>query len=494
MAASLDELLVERTLEDELNSLLGVLQSKGFPVSDYLPGGAAHTVFLATAFGLADFSKLLPLVAAGGFATLAKDLEDPVWLDLIAEFGYDIQRARATFTRQVCRVSCLGGFGPKTVNPGFVVQSPATGNRYIYQGGIGVVVGDASFSDIEFTAEFSGAKYGDGADTITRVITPLSGLSVNNPNRKFGGIDAANAAKKNSANQGSGTVTPSAAGTPALTRFYTVIVIASGQAGASGSVQVSYEQGGTKTTLPTQTPIPTTYAGAGDGVTLTFANGAGSGFSAGDLHTFTTPGSPVTSAGTDDETQESLYLRCIGRWPSLSENIVADKYEAWIRQCSIDNALGVEKMRIRPSTTVAGQTDILVATAAGAPAGIATLQNYVNARDGITDAAEVKAASEDPITLAGTITVHAAQIDAVKAAADENWTDYLLDLPIGGDTSTGSPGVVRLAELVEAIMKAGAIDHSGLQLNGAATNYALATDAVATIDNVPSALTFLTVA
>ncbi len=69
MAASLTELLVEKTKEQEYQAFLSVLASKGYPVTDYAPGAASQTLLEAFAFALADFSKLLPQVAAGGTAT-----------------------------------------------------------------------------------------------------------------------------------------------------------------------------------------------------------------------------------------------------------------------------------------------------------------------------------------------------------------------------------------------------------------------------------------
>jgi hypothetical protein len=496
VAATLTELLVERTKEDEFQSLLSTLQAKGFPVSDWLPGSAARTTFEAFAYELADFSALLPSLSKGGFAVLAAELADPVWLDLIAEQFYDLERARATFTVQVCRFSCTTGLGPQTINDGFVVRAPATGNRYIYKGGAGQVVPDGGSVDVQMTAESAGAKYADGANTITETVSSLPGVTVNNPAGKFGGIETTGIAKRNVSNTGSGTVTPSAAGTPAATRFYTITIIAAGDVGA-GTVRIKYEQAGVTTTLADITPIPASTAAVGDGVTITFNTGTGTDFVTGDIHTFQTPGTPIQTAGTDDETNAALLSRLLGRWPSLSLNVVADKYVAWIQQASIDNALGIAKITVRPSTTIAGQASILVATEAGAVAGgaVSTLQDYINARDGVVDAGEVISAAAQAVTLTGTVTVKASQMVAVKAAADDNWREYIQALPIGGDTSTGSPGVVRLSELVQALMDAGAIDYSGLQLNGAAANLALTNAQVATIAAGPStALTWVTVA
>jgi hypothetical protein len=496
VAATLAELLAPRTKEEEFTTLQTYLQAQGFPVSSWQPGDPGRTTFEVFAWALADFSKLLPKVAQGGFVTLAKTLADPGWLDLLAEYAYDITRARATYTRQICQVSCQLGFGPQTIPTDFTIRSAATGHRYLYKGEP-VDVPDNLHLDLEFQAESPGAKYADGPGTINEVVTSLTGVTVTNPNTKFGGVDSYGFAKRNTANQGSGTITPSHVGVPAEIRFYTITVLATGSEPSTGSVQIKYEKSGVITVLAPISPIPASSGAAGDGVTLAFGNGAGTGFVAGDIHTFQTPGTPITNAGTDDETNEALAARCLGRWPSLSLNIVADKYVAWIRQCSLDSALGIEKITIRPSTTVAGQANILVATASGAVPGASLdiLQAYVNARDGITDAGEVLSAVGKPVTPAGNVTVKAADLVAAKAAADAAWLSYISGLPIGGDVSTGTPGLVRLAELVQALMDAGAIDYSGLQLNDAAANLALATNEVATVWVAPSEnLTWTTVA
>jgi hypothetical protein len=495
--ATLDELLTTRTAGDEETSLLSVLKSAGFPVTDWEAGGAGQTLVKAIANALADHGKNVAAVTAGGFVALAKALPDPTWLDLIAEQFYALSRSRATYTKQLLRVSCEAGLGPQTVNAGFTVAARVTGNRYVYNGAP-VVVPDASFVDIEVQAESPGSAFVDPAGMITEMITPLPGLSVENRQTSFGGLVGATA-RKNSANQGSGAVTPGGP-VPTKIRFYTIRVTASGAAGSSGAIAVDIEENGVKTTT-FLTPIPALYVVTDDNsFTLTLDNGVGAGFIVGDRHTFETPGSPMLANGVDDESQESLASRCIGRWPSLGLNIVSEKYVAWIRQSSLDNAFGIEKISTRPSNTVAGQTNIYVATAAGAPAGavLTVLQTYVDARDGITDTASVLSAVNLNILLGGSVTVRAADLLAVQAAADEAWRLYIAGLPIGGDRSTGFPGVARLAELVQALMDAGAIDHSGLTLNGAGVNVSYPADdrvAVIPAGNLPSeALTWIGVA
>lgn len=492
MTVALADLLITRTAEQEEAALLSVLKGEDFPVTDWHSGGGAVELIRAIGFLLADHGKAIPIVTAGGNPLLAKLLADPTWLDLLGEQFFDLPRGEPTYTKQLCRISCAAGAGPVTINAGFTARAAGTKNLYVYQGSP-VSIADADYEDIELMAESPGSLFADPVGSIIETITSISGVTINNPARPFGRLVGANATR-NAANQGSGTVLPS--GTPATARLYTVIVTGSGAAGSGGAIRIEWLQAGVVASASV-TPIPTSY-GVGDGVILGFSNGSGAGFIKNDRHTFETLGSAITANGVDSESQESYAARMLGRWPSLGLNIVADKYEAWIRQCSQDNALGVEKISMAPSSTVAGQTDITVATATGSPSGpaITTMQNYVNARDGITDTANVAGATNQNITLSGSVYLKADVELAAKAAADEAWRNYIADLPIGGDRSTGYPGVVRLAELEQAVMDGGAIDKFDLRLNGVDMNCTLTLTQVAVIPagQLPSeALTWVTV-
>jgi hypothetical protein len=474
--AFLTDLLAPRTKETEEQIMLSVFQDQKFRVTDWHVGAGARTMVKAIAALMLDKYQLAQVFAKSQLVKLAKDLKDAAgkdvegWLDLIAEHFYDLKRSPATSTIERCKLTCLAGFGPININQGaFIAKASPSGNRYIYQGAPTVVVPDNGSVDIDLTAEEPGAKYSDPADSITEAVTSLPGLTISNPGTFFGGLDTAGKATKSQTAQGTGTVTPSAGSAPVQQRLYTITVISSGDAGTNGSIRVEYIAGGTITVLATVSPIPTTYTGIGDGITLTIANGAGAGFIAGDMFTFGTPGSPIVVQGVDKETNEALANRCIGRWPSLALNMVTDKWVAWIRQASLDSGFGIEKITPRPSAIEAGVTIVLVATASGAPPGgtITALQDYVNARLSIGDKGSVQSAVNKNLNLTfGDIWVRASEIVAVKAAADENWRRYVQALPIGGDLSTGSPGVVRVAELEQAIMDAGAVDLIDLQING----------------------------
>jgi hypothetical protein len=262
-----------------------------------------------------------------------------------------------------------------------------------------------------------------------------------------------------------------------------VTVTGSGAAGVSGTIKIEYIENGAVVSVGSLTPIPSTYTGIGDGITLALADGLGAGFILGDVHSFQTPGTPIVQQGVDIETNAQLFERIVGRWPSLSLNTIADKYIAMIRQASADAAYGISKIAVSPSDTEAGVANILVATASGAPPGgtLTALQTYVNARGGVTERASVVGTVDAPVPIGGSVTVKSSKLLAAQAAADTAWRAYITGLPIGGDVSTGKPGVVRVASLAQVLMDAGAVDYAGLTLNGVAANMALLVNNTAVI-------------
>lgn len=497
MAATLTELLTVRSREDRAEQLRARLAAAGFPVTDWLPGSVAATLLLMYVEGTADFADLGATITSGGFLDLAAALRNEDgsdlqgWLDLIAEQFYDLPRERATYAKQKIRLWCEAGAGPYPFVAGQLVIENDKKTRQYRNTGTGTVLAGpgnpagtlgADYIEAEFQAETPGTAVEDIAGQVSRVVTPLPGLRCLNVAPAFGGLDSLGRATMSG--YGTGTVTPS--GAPIQARRFKLTIVASGQVTAGAAQLEITDANAVKTTLSIS-PIPASYAGAGDGITLAFANGPGNpSFVAGDVYTFQTPGTPFVATGTEDETNASLAQRCRLRWPDLSAIPTDGRYVGWVSRCSNDNKLGITKITASPSETVAGQVDVLIATALGSPGAgtITTVQAYLNARHDITDRALVQGAVSKNVTPGGSATVRSADLAAVQAAADLAWARYIAALPIGGDASTSPPGtggVVRLAELAQAIMDAGAITYSGLQLNGAAADLAMTSTEVAVV-------------
>lgn len=492
MAATLAELLRTRTEDELVAKFLAFLQTKGFPITDWYEGSAAKTTQRLFIHGLIDFSDLAPAVAAGGFLDYA--LGD--WLALLAEQRFAVTKTKATACKQRVNLWCQPGTGPYVISAGqLIIKSNVNPDRRYVNTTTGTVAAGATPAEklaVEFQAESPGSSFNaDGVGALVELVTPLPGLLCSNEVLDFGGVDSNGRAIR--AGSGTGTVTP--ARTSALTpttpaRTFTITILVSGQVGA-GSFRLKIAEGGVETTTDIA-PIPASYA-APNNVTINFANGAQNpSFVAGNVYTFTTQGSPIINPGTDDESDDSLRARCRGRWPTLSLVPTEDRYAAWARQCSTDNGYGISKITVTPSATLAGVANVVIATSLGAPPGsvVTAIQAYIDARDGIVDKAVVQAAVNHAVSAGGTVRVKRSIAAEVKTAAKVNWEKYITGLAIGGDEENQ----VRLNELVQAIMDAGALDVVSPTLNTVGANMALGPTQVATVGNdITSAMTWIEV-
>lgn len=444
MPLTLASLLATPTADDIKAKLLASLNVVGFPITDWLSGGVARTLTEMVAAALRDFVGVLtPRIAGGGIL----DTAEGDWLTLLVEQLYEMERREASYTEQRMVLTDDGGTGPHTINAGDVIVEANTGNRYINTTGGTLLLGGTLV--LTFKAESPGGSYADPGGTVTRMVTTIAGVTVDNPDQDFSPVAQTGI--------GPGTVTPSAPGGAGTATAHTFVIkiLSSGQVGAAtwsysmdGAEHVS---GGT---------VVATYDLPG-GTRVAFANHGTFpvSFVLGDLYTFTTPGSPITVQGQNIETDEELRERARARWPDLSLVPTETKYATWAKAASVQ----VTKVTATPDLAIPGQVNVKIAGNSN-PLSVDVVnlvQAYVNDRADITDKAVVTAAATELITPAGTVTVRAADLAAVQAAAQTAWSTYIQTIPIAG--------VVRVAELAQAVMDAGAVDFTALLLNGAAS-------------------------
>jgi phage-related baseplate assembly protein len=178
----------------------------------------------------------------------------------------------------------------------------------------------------------------------------------------------------------------------------------------------------------------------------------------------------VPQFGSNDETDNALIARCLDRWPSLTDIGTEDRVEVWARAASTE----VTRLRFDADVSAGheGGVFVTVAGAGGAVSGgaVTAVQNYIDARAPITDYITAQNASNLTITAAGTVTVPLAQLVPVQTAADAAWNAYLATATIGGK--------VYMAELLQAVMDAGALDISGILLNTVAADVTLSSNQV----------------
>lgn len=185
----------------------------------------------------------------------------------------------------------------------------------------------------------------------------------------------------------------------------------------------------------------------------------------------------IAYRGADEERDAALHKRCDDRWPSLDFDAndpiqTRDRVTKWAFAASSE----ITRTRIDPAATNAVDSSGLRVGVAGEEGGIylyvagsngmvseasrLAAQAYIDDRAPITDWIVVKHCTLAGIIAGGTVTVRRALEEQTKARAEAAWRAYL------GKTTIGSE--VRRAELYKAVMDTGAIDFTGVTLNGSA--------------------------
>lgn len=174
MPALLD-LLKPRSQAEVLQSLIDRLAALGFAPSDWIPGSIGRTLLELEAEQLADLSQMIPKLAASGFV----DLAEGEWLDLIGRSQYGLDRKPATVAEGMIRLTADAGFGPYEISVGDLWAVASNGARF--NNVMGGTLPAGGSLDLRVRAEAPGTAYNVAAGAITRLATPLPGVSVTNP-------------------------------------------------------------------------------------------------------------------------------------------------------------------------------------------------------------------------------------------------------------------------------------------------------------------------
>lgn len=456
---TLDDLLVPRSRDDLEAILLSALQGHGFPVSDWFSGGVARTMLKMVANGLADRETLIRYIVSGGFIDFAATLVDPNgvpvedWMEALAAQLYAISRGAATATQKAITLTCSSGPGPYTKAAGELVAVSQAGNRY--RSSASTTIPDGGSVTATFICDTPGLVV-DATGTIDQLVTPLPGVTILDVQTHF--------SVPVSTLSGTGTIIAAAGEMPSPPRTLKVEILGTGRRG-EGSCKITRYAAGVVTVTGPQV-IPTTYYD-GD-VSLGFYDGGAgtNSFVAGDTWTVSTPGESTVATGAAKESISSLAERCRGRWPSLSAIPTENRYAMWARQCSIDNALGFDRISVQPSEEIAGYVNVYLADASGAApsAAVETVQDYLDLRASVIERAVASGASALTINVTGTVWVKRNLIATVKASAKTQWAAYLATVPIGG---VAPDRRIPAAELVQILMDLGAINSETIYVNGA---------------------------
>jgi uncharacterized phage protein gp47/JayE len=436
----------------------GLQAIPGFPVDDWASGGVTRTIVELERVTDEDlFGSALPEMLGAA----ALDLATSPWLTMTAAQLYTRTRINAVIAVQNLTLTCDGSHGPYTITAGQLLFQGATGHRW--SNTTGGTLATSGTLTIQIMAEGPGAKFNDPAGTIKTMVIPVAGVTAVNVAGDFGAITVGA--------QSPGTIVASrtsvlVAPTPAT---FIIRIDASGQVGAGAW---SYSGDGGRTFVSagvigtTDLLLPTAVA---SGTRVTFTNHASAtpSFVVGDLFYLTTPGTSFVTVGKDEEADAALIARCEARWPDLAAIPTQSRYGKWAKAASAE----VTRVRLEEDTTYLGKLYVTLAGVAGAVSGgaVTAVQNYIDPRASIGRIIVARNSSARQITAAGTVQVAAAKLVAVQLLAQTLWQAVLFAANIGQ--------VVRVADLVRAVMDAGAIDFTGPLLNGGG-NVALASTEV----------------
>lgn len=171
---ALQELLKPKSKEAILQEMLNDLAAQGFTPDAWQAGGDVRTMLEADAHTLASLYANVPVIARGGFVGLAES----AWLDLLAEQRYGITRKPSAIAKYRLTLRCEAGSGPYTFQANELWVANAAGLRFNnIQGG---TIAQGGTLLLDFVAVEAGAKYNLPTGTITKLITPRSGLSISN--------------------------------------------------------------------------------------------------------------------------------------------------------------------------------------------------------------------------------------------------------------------------------------------------------------------------
>ena len=450
---ALADLLNPQSVSAIFQTLLGVYQAQGFPVTAWQVGGVERTRLMAIATALADVSgNYIPAIAGGSLLDYSPNY--PGWTALTAAQIFSLSQNLAQFTFGNIVATNSSPTSQAFAAGQLIFVFGTSGRRYICTGS-GTIPGSGSLT-IPVIAENSGSVYVEPSSSAAiTLVTPLPGVTLTNP--------ASTYASTTGTHGGSGTGVITASGSPVGPHSLVINITSTGQAGVA---TWSYSLDGAAFVAAGAVSSLTNIGGVGINVTL--SNGAiNPSFVTGDSYSYTTPGSWITSQGSDIEADTALATRCRNRWSSLSAIPTQSLYQL-LATSTPSVGSQVTACTVVPDPLINDKINVIVSGPGGILPGptITTIQAYITPRRRGCDNPIVQSPSTLAVTYAFTYTVPVAQASAAAAAITTALNTYTASIPVNG--------TIRIASVIEAVMVvAGVVDCSGVTINGVAANLTL---------------------
>lgn len=170
-------------------------------------------------------------------------------------------------------------------------------------------------------------------------------------------------------------------------------------------------------------------------------------------------GSPIVTAGTDEEKDSVLQARCSARWDTIGVQKTSVAYASLCQSAGVTSVTRLYVDDVNPRGP--GTVDVWLASATGAlgAGDLATINTYLQARKSPSTNLQVSNAAQVIIDITATVSCEAGA--SVVAQAVEGLTTLINNVPIGG--------VLYRDEIIEALVApSGARKASVLQVYKAA--------------------------
>lgn len=175
MTLPLSTLIVPRTKDEVMTEMLADAAALGFPATSWQSGSVPRTLMEIDAQETADQTETARDIAMGGLLDYAAG----DWLTILARAEFDLERSPAITTQGSILLSCSALAGPYVLGARSIWVSDSVGRRYTNLTA-GTIPSGGSVT-LTAEAEFGAAAYNVAINSITTMVTPLPGVTVNNP-------------------------------------------------------------------------------------------------------------------------------------------------------------------------------------------------------------------------------------------------------------------------------------------------------------------------